>query len=35
MPLDPAMKAMLDQLAEAGGPTLREAGVEQAARCCR
>jgi acetyl esterase/lipase len=29
MPLDPALKAMLDQLVEAGGPTLREAGVEQ------
>ena len=29
MPLDPAVKAMLDQMAEAGGPTLREAGVEQ------
>lgn len=29
MPLDPAVKAMLDQLVEAGGPTLRGAGVEQ------
>src|SRR3954470_3186540 len=29
MPLDPAVKAVLDQLAAAGGPTLREAGVEQ------
>ena len=29
MPLDPIVKAMLDQLAQAGGPTLREAGVEQ------
>jgi acetyl esterase len=29
MPLDPGTKAMLDQLAEAGGPTLRDAGVEQ------
>jgi acetyl esterase len=29
MPLDPAVKTMLDQMAEAGGPTLREAGVEQ------
>jgi acetyl esterase len=29
MPLDPAVKTMLDQLAEAGGPTLREAGVDQ------
>jgi acetyl esterase len=29
MPLDPTLRAMLDQLAAAGGPTLREAGVEQ------
>ncbi|MEY2432353.1 MAG: acetyl esterase [Acidimicrobiaceae bacterium] len=29
MPLDPTLRALLDQLAEAGGPTLREAGVEQ------
>ena len=29
MPLDPVVKMLLDQLAEAGGPTLREAGVEQ------
>src|SRR4051812_19191047 len=29
MPLDPGLKTMLDQLAAAGGPTLREAGVEQ------
>lgn len=29
MPLDPIVKAILDQLAEAGGPTLREAGVEE------
>ena len=29
MPLDPALNGMLDQLVAAGGPTLREAGVEQ------
>src|SRR3954464_2164788 len=29
MPLDPAVKVLLDQMAQAGGPTLREAGVEQ------
>ena len=29
MPLDPAVKLLLDQMAQAGGPTLREAGVEQ------
>ena len=29
MPLDPIVKTMLDQMAEVGGPTLREAGVEQ------
>jgi len=29
MPLDPAVQMLLDQLAQAGGPTLREAGVEQ------
>ncbi|MEY2420534.1 MAG: acetyl esterase [Acidimicrobiaceae bacterium] len=29
MPLDPVVKATLEQLAGAGGPTLREAGVEQ------
>ena len=30
MPLDPALKTVLDQMAEAGGPTMREAGVDQA-----
>src|SRR3954447_24385714 len=30
VPLDPALKAVLDQMATAGGPTMREAGVEQA-----
>ena len=29
MPLDPAVKLLLDQTAAAGGPTLRDAGVEQ------
>ncbi|HJQ43445.1 MAG TPA: alpha/beta hydrolase [Jatrophihabitantaceae bacterium] len=29
MPLDPVVKMLLDQTAAAGGPTLREAGVEQ------
>jgi acetyl esterase len=29
MPLDPTLKALLDQLGEAGGPTLRDAGVAQ------
>ena len=29
MPLDPIVKMLLDQVAAAGGPTLREAGVEQ------
>src|ERR1700687_2951010 len=29
MPLDASIKAILDQLVEAGGPTLRAAGVEQ------
>src|SRR5438105_1978003 len=29
MPLDPVVKTLLDQIAETGGPTLREAGVEQ------
>jgi acetyl esterase len=29
MPLDPVVKMLLDQIAEAGGPTLRDAGVEQ------
>ena len=29
MPLDPIVKMLLDQMAAAGGPTLREAGVEQ------
>ncbi|MEY2403710.1 MAG: acetyl esterase, partial [Acidimicrobiaceae bacterium] len=29
MPLDPVVKTMLDQMAAAGGPTLREAGPEQ------
>src|SRR5438128_7986790 len=29
MPVDPAIQVVLDQLAEAGGPTLRESGVEQ------
>ena len=29
MPLDPVVKMLLDQIAETGGPTLREAGVEQ------
>jgi len=30
VPLDPALKTVLDQMAEAGGPTMREAGVDQA-----
>ena len=29
MPLDPIVRMLLDQVAAAGGPTLREAGVEQ------
>jgi acetyl esterase len=29
MPLDPAIQMMLEQTAQMGGPTLREAGVEQ------
>ena len=29
MPLDPIVKMLLDEVAAAGGPTLREAGVEQ------
>jgi acetyl esterase len=29
MPLDPAVKLLLDQVGQAGGPTLREAGVDQ------
>src|SRR5689334_2781659 len=29
MPLDAGVKALLDQIAQANGPTLREVGVEQ------
>jgi acetyl esterase len=29
VPLDPAIQVLLDQLAQVGGPTLRESGVEQ------
>jgi acetyl esterase len=35
MPVDPAIQTILDQLAEAGGPTLEEAGVEQAREMIR
>ncbi|HEV3226597.1 MAG TPA: alpha/beta hydrolase [Acidimicrobiales bacterium] len=35
MPVDPAIQTMLDQLAEAGGPTLEQAGVEQAREMIR
>src|SRR5258705_9684381 len=35
LPVDPAIRVILDQVADAGGPTIREAGVEQAREMIR